>query len=125
MRLFVVCLLSLGITVQGYAGVQVMDASCPMLNPAAATASHEGHGASMDHAGMHHAGLDHSHMGHEGAGHGKHCQHDVGCQSAGPAMAATLVVLVCGPSAQQLLTATAPSFRSHTPPLLARPPALA
>jgi uncharacterized protein involved in copper resistance len=128
MRLFVVCLLSLGIAVQGYAGVRVMDASCPMLHPEVAAAAVEDH-AEMDHAHLHHAdmahaGQDQSRTDHGKAGHGKQCQHDVGCQPAGHAIASTLVVQVPAPSVMQMSAVLAPSFRSHIPALLARPPAL-
>jgi uncharacterized protein involved in copper resistance len=129
MRLFMVCLLSLGVAVQGYAGMRLMQASCPMLDPVAATTAHESH-APVDHALMHHAGTEHAESGspgidHGGPQHGKHCQHDVGCQSAGQAIASTLVTLVSAASVMPVLAAPAPYFRSHIPPLLARPPALA
>ena len=134
MRLFVVWLLSLGVAVQGHASVRVMDASCPMQHPVAAT-THAGQG-SVEHAHMHHAdaahattnpgaGADHSHPGHDPAGHGQHCQHDMGCHSAAPAVASTTITLMPTPPAMQTPAAPALSFRSHIPPLLARPPALA
>jgi uncharacterized protein involved in copper resistance len=119
MRLFVVCLLSLGVAVQGYAGVRAMDASCPMLQPAVAIAGHQ------DHATMDHAQMDHSRMDPGTPAHGKHCLHDVGCQPAGHAIASMLVVQALAPAVMQMPAAPAPSFRSHIPALLARPPALA
>jgi hypothetical protein len=134
-----VCLLSLGIAVQGHASVRVMDTACPMQHAVAAP-EHEEQG-SMDHAQMHHASMEHadvdaadlhpgaqinhSHTGHDTAGRGKHCQHDVGCQSAAPAIAATMIAVLVGTPAMQAPPAAALSFRSHIPPLLARPPALA
>lgn len=132
--------MSLGIAVQGHAGVRVMSADCPMLHADGAMASHAHHPA-MDHVVMEHAAMGHadsahagvvdSHMGHsnlhEGGApaHGKHCQHDAGCQSAGQAIASTMIALSTASPASRANSASAPFFRSHTPPLLARPPALA
>jgi uncharacterized protein involved in copper resistance len=138
-RLFAVCLLSLGVILQGYASVRVMDASCPLLQAAQLVpgTSHAGHHAGMDHTAMEHSGMQHDtsqptaglgpeHTGPDhGPGHGGKCQHGVGCQSVGAAIPATGVVLMGGPVVQHILAAPAPSFHSFTPPLLARPPALA
>jgi hypothetical protein len=137
-RLFAACLLSLGVILQGYASVRVMDASCPLLQATHLTSgpphrAHEGHHAGMAHAGMDHphtsqqsAGLGQEHTGSDhGSGHGGQCQHGVGCQSVGAALPATGVVLMGGPVVQQVRAEPALSFHSFTPPLLARPPALA
>lgn len=117
LRPFAVFLLSLGVIVQGYAGVRVMAAGCPMLHAAAQA------GGGMEHAGMHHPGMDHATGSADAAGQGAHCPRGVGCQSTGPAITSAMLVPTSTPSAPQVLVAPAPSFRSHTPPLLARPPA--
>jgi hypothetical protein len=135
MRLFMVCLLSLGVAVQGHASVRVMDVGCPMAHVVPVA---QGEHGAMDHAHMHDAGMataatgaandvqvDRPHAGHDSSEHGRHCQQDAGCQSAAPAIAATMNALLCAAPAMQAPAAPALCFRSHIPPLLARPPAAA
>jgi hypothetical protein len=133
-RLFAVCLLSLGIVVQGHAGLRLMDPSCPMLHssdaPQSAVAAHVGHDmADMADMGMEH---HHSHGAPESGltdapptGHSAtHCAGHPGCQPLGSALVPVQVALVFGQFARQMPPVAAPAFRSYDAFLLWRPPAL-
>ncbi|MET0280615.1 MAG: hypothetical protein ABW278_05740 [Steroidobacteraceae bacterium] len=126
LRLLLVVLLSLGVTSQGYASVEPMDAACPMLQAAAPLAAHHdmAHGMAHDMSGMEH-GHDHGqHDGSAGADqHAGHCACVAGAQpaSAPPDMArcaAAWVVMQPAPGAGD------PAFQSHHCFRHWRPPAL-
>ena len=140
MRPLLVFLLSLGIVVQGYASVRVMDPSCAMQQHASAQATTEPQGMQGMHDmdAMH--GMTHHHAGHgdthptppahdaghdEGsAGHGAHCAGYLGCQLLNSAPVPMLALQVSRQLVQQPRQAAAPAFHSHTAFLLWRPPAL-
>ena len=131
-RLFAVCLLSLGVAMQGYASVRPMDASCPMETVHVAqepTVAHADHGmdASHDMAGMshHHSGGQESGKQHAPApGHSTtHCSDHLGCHAFGSALLPVQLTLVLRQFTQQASPAATVAFHSHIPLLLWRPPA--
>jgi hypothetical protein len=132
-RLFAVCLLSLGVAMQGYASVRVMDESCPMRHVQAtqeAATAHADHGmdAGHDMADMdHHQSQDAQESGHTdapSAEHGAtHCSGHLGCHMPGSALLPVQLIPVLRQFAQQAPPAATPAFHSHTSLLLWRPPA--
>lgn len=120
-RFLLLCLLSLGVPLQGFAGVQYVDASCPMMQEATMQGM-EGMSAQemadmMDAMGCH---TD----GHDFAKTGKPCPSGNSCQSVGPALLSAFPVPVYLSVAEPAPPSVVPAIQSHDPPLLLRPPAL-
>ena len=145
MRPLLVFLLSLGIAVQGYASVRVMDPSCGMQRHAAQAAAEpqamqgmQGMQGMHDMDAMH--GMEHHHAGHgetppvqpahetghdeDSTGHGAHCTGHLGCQLLNSAPIPMVALQVAQQALQQVPQAAAPAFHSYTAFLLWRPPAL-
>ena len=142
MRPLLVFLLSLGIVVQGYGGVRVMDPSCVMqqhasAHPAAQPPALHGMSGMHDMHDMH--DMEHHHAGHgatppvhpahdtghdeDSTGHGAHCTGHLGCQLLNSAPVPVLALQVARQPVQQAPQAANPAFHSHTVFLLWRPPA--
>lgn len=120
-RVLLVCLLILGVPLQGFATVQYVDASCPMMQ-AASMDGMEGMSAHeladmMDAMGCH--------TDHDGAPKsGKPCPAGTSCQSVGAALLGAFRVPEFLSISQPVTPSVLPRFRSHDPPVLWRPPAL-
>jgi hypothetical protein len=136
MRPLLVFLLSLGIVVQGYASVRLMDPSCVMQQHASS------HPATEPQAmqGMHDMDamhdMEHHHPGHGAAppahdtshdedstGHGAHCTGHLGCQLLNSALVPMVALQVARQPVQPAPQAADPAFHSYTAFLLWRPPA--
>jgi hypothetical protein len=115
-----VCLLVLGVPLQGLASVRYMDDSCPMMQGGS---MHVMGGMSADDmAGMAHEMEHGDHDGDSGQS-GKACSAGASCHSVG--------ALQCRFPAPVFIAVAHPApplaglnFQSHDPPLLWRPPAL-
>lgn len=116
-RLVLTCLLGFGVTLQGYAGVAVMDASCPMQRSATSAGMNDMPG-SMPAQQHCHTDLTPAAQG------GGHCHHGIGCQSASPASVSVHFQPVFQPVMLPAPPLAEPGFQSLASPLLWRPPAL-
>ena len=119
-RILLLCLLSLGVSLQGFAGVQYVAESCPMMAEASMQGMEEM--SSADMAAMM-EDLD-CLTDHTGAADSKPCPMGNGCQSVGPALLAVFRFSVAVSAVPPAPSAAVPIFHSHHPPLLWRPPAL-
>ncbi len=117
-RLILLCLLSLAIPLQGFAGVQYVDASCPMMQQAMQHEDLSGQDMAdmMDAMGCH---TNHDDLGKTG----KPCPAGNSCQSVGPALLCAFPVLPSLTVAQAAPSSVVPRFQSFDPPVLWRPPA--
>ena len=121
-RAILVCLISLGVPLHGFAGVQYVDASCPLM--------HEASGEGMDGVSAPQTADAMKAMDccPTGKGHvpdsGKPCPAGTSCQSIGPALLSVLPATVRVTVGLPAPPAVMPWFQSHDPPLLWRPPAL-
>src|SRR5689334_2922152 len=128
MRPLLVCLLNLGIVIQGYASVRIMDPSCVMQQHASEQPP------AAEPQAMH--DMEHHHGGHretspvppphdpghdrDSTGHGAHCTGQLGCQLVNSAPVPVLALQVALQLVQQASQTADPAFRSYTDFLLWR-----
>ena len=119
-RVLLLLLLSLGVPLQGFAGVQYVAASCPMMAEASMQGMEEMSSADMAAMMEDMDCLTDDH----GANDSKPCPSGNSCQSVGPALVTVFRICVAVSAVPPAPSATVPIFHSHHPPLLWRPPAL-
>lgn len=129
-RALLACLLSLGIIVQGHASVRALEASCPMMHPAAAGSFHADMSMSAHHAHVEHGAHDTAdtpQMEHcltgEPADDTRQCTCIADCQPAGSLPLAFARAPVSVRIVRQAPAFMAPAFHSHTAFRHWRPPA--
>ncbi len=126
-----VSLLSLGVSLQGFASVQYMDPSCPMLHGGVTTEAHAAHGsddsgieamASVTDADKH---SHHQHDQHQQkhVPSGSHCLGGMSCHVVGLAIPTIEPVARVLPMILPTPSSAASLFESYTSPLHLRPPA--
>jgi hypothetical protein len=118
-RLILICVVCVGVPIQGFAGVQYVDASCPLMEDAA-TEGADGMSAEEMHDMMAAMGCD---TENDGANTGKPCPSGTSCQSIGPALLHVLPLAFPQVLVQPAPPLAVPQFQSHHSPHLWRPPA--
>jgi hypothetical protein len=120
-RLVVICLVILGVSLQGIAGVRAFEAPCPMMQGAAGSID----GVSIDSVTMA------SDMSHDCcndadtfAKTGKPCKTDLSCQTLSQAPQSGYTIALFAPTAEPVAPCRDRAVRAHDPSAVWRPPAL-
>jgi len=115
-RLVIVCLVSLGISLQGFAGVRAAEVPCPMMQAAAESAESAAMPAGMGHDCCNDAATF--------AKTGKPCKTDLSCQILSQALQSGYTFVLFATTAEPAVPFRDRVIRPHDPSTVWRPPAL-
>jgi len=115
-RLVLICLVSLGVSLQGVAGVLAVEAPCPMMQGAVDAAESAAMPADLSHDCCNDAATF--------AKTGKPCKTDLSCQTLSQALHSGYTLVLLAPTAESVLPFRDRVIRTHDPSPVWRPPAL-
>jgi hypothetical protein len=115
-KLVLTCLVSLGVSVQGFASVSALEAPCPMTQAGVESAEDSAMPSDMSHDCCNDAATF--------AKTGKLCKSDLSCQSLSQAPQAGCAFVLFAPTAESSVPFPDRFIRPHDPALVWRPPAL-
>jgi hypothetical protein len=115
-RFVIACLVSLGVSLQGVAGVLAVETPCPMMQAAAGSADSATMASDMSHDCCNDAATF--------AKTGKPCKTDLSCQTVSQAPLSGYAITLFAPTAEPVVPFRDRAVRAHDPSPVWRPPAL-